>query len=212
MKNASLRSAWLVPALLAGLSGTPDEAAAQLPGMTRTYQVEHVVRRGPYLDAMLVGAKPELRFFFPADETCTALVRAEASVEYVSEGPFGKLRGGEAVCEPVGIGSLRTWRDRGPRGQRGEMIPRSRATFSVVYEDEQVAFARGRFLLASRVGWTSGADTLAVIPVTAVCSPILKRGQASVEFRPAGPRPFSLVTREGHCPIEGFIRPIPPLL
>ena len=52
-----------------------------------------------------------------------------------------------------------------------------------------------------------GFDTVAVIPRTPACQPLLAKGRASIEFRVAGPEPYRLVSGEGFCPIDGFIRP-----
>ena len=179
--------------------------AAGLPGSVREHQVVFAVERGAYLDAVLERHDSTLRFFFPADETCREVLRKEAWVEYVNLGTLGEVRRADLTCTPVGIASLEAWRGR--RGRRLEgPLPRSPVNFRVVYQDEDYVLARGRFPLASRIGWSGGEDTLALIPRTSACAPVIARGTGSMEFRVAGPDPFILVSAEGRCPIGGFVR------
>ena len=77
----------------------------------------------------------------------------------------------------------------------------------VVFEDEEVMLLRGRFLLASRIGWAGGRDSVAVVPNVSRCQLAAEGGVASMEFRPAGRNTLSLVSREGPCRIVGLIIP-----
>ena len=181
--------------------------AGGVPGSARESRVAYVTQRGAYLDAVLEGPDSTLRFFFPADETCREMLRKETWVEYVNLGTLGEVRRAELTCTPVGIASLEAWRSR--RGRRLEgPLPRSPVSFRVVYQDEEYVLARGRFPLASRIGWSGGDDSLALIPRIAACVPVIARGTGSMEFRVAGRDPFILVSAEGRCPIEGFVRPL----
>jgi hypothetical protein len=81
----------------------------------------------------------------------------------------------------------------------------------VIYRDEDVALLRGRFLLAARITWRGGDDTIAVVPSSAECSAILERDTASLEFRDSGPEPFRLIVDRSVCPVIGFVRPLPEL-
>jgi hypothetical protein len=181
--------------------------AAGLPGSAREHLVVYVTQRGAYLDAVLERSDATLRFFFPADETCREALRKETWVEYVNLGTLGEVRAADLTCTPVGIASLEAWRSR--RGRRLEgPLPRSPVSFRVVYQDEEYVLARGRFPLANRIGWSGGEDTLALIPRTAACAPVIARGTGSMEFRVAGRDPFILVSAAGRCPIEGFVRPL----
>ena len=181
--------------------------AAGLPGEARDRRVVFVAQRGDYLDAVLEHRDASLRFFFPDDETCREVLRRDAWVEYVNLGPLGEVRREDLVCTPVGIASLEAWRSRRGRREEGP-LPRSPVNFRVVYEDEDYVLARGRFPLASRIGWSGGEDTLALIPRNAACAPVIARGRGSMEFRVAGRDPFILVSREGRCAIQGFVRPL----
>lgn len=184
------------------------EQPSGLPGVSTTYQVVNVVARGPYLDAVLEREGSSLRLFFPASDACRRVVRVEAVVEYTATSVPGTVRNAQEECEGVGIGSLQFWRDRRPR-QSKQVLPRGNAEFHSVYQDSELTLVRGRFPYANQVGWAGGWDTLAALPRNAACDALVARGRASLEFRVAGPEPYRLVTGEGSCPIEGFLRPLP---
>lgn len=201
--RAAVRS--LLPPLL--LLGPVWLGCAGLPGFDRGYLVVRVVERAGRLDAVLEKGDERLRFFFPAEGACARIVRAEAWVEYTAYGPLGRIRAGDDVCDPVGIASLRAWRDRRPRPQTPRPVPRARAEFAVIYEDADYVLARGRFPLAGLVGWYGGDDTIALVPRTDACALVLARGVASMEYRPSGPQVFTLLSDADSCPIEGFVLP-----
>ena len=79
--------------------------------------------------------------------------------------------------------------------------------FQVIFQDEAVILARGRFPLASTLGWTGSSDTVAVFPNTELCSVPLGRGVASMEYRTAGRYTLTLVSSGGQCPFHGLIQP-----
>ncbi len=174
----------------------------------RTESVGSVVQRDVYLDAT-IGADPGLRFFFPTDETCRSVIVENAEVEYIRSGPFGQVRNADDRCIPVGIGSLRHWRSQTTRAPGSRPIPRSHSSFTIIYQDEDYLFARGTFLLAGRVGWTGGDDTIAVVPIGEGCDRALSGGVASMEFRNTGPQPLVLLAGGMRCPISGLVMPSP---
>ncbi len=182
---------------------------AGVPGLRTPATVTEVVQRDVYLDVLLDSSFWSVRFFFPTGETCRRILAPQASVTYVQRGPWGEVQDEEGErCVPAGIASLRTWRNRKPRPRTSAPVPRRPASFRIVYQDTEYVFARGFFPLASAISWTGGNDTIAVIPNTEPCQHLIEGGTASMEFRPAGPDPFRLVSREGRCPLVGFIQPL----
>ena len=111
------------------------------------------------------------------------------------------------MCDSAGIGSLAEWRDRRAR-LSGPPQPRAQASFRRTIADSDVIFVRGRFPLAGLVGWTSLADTVAVLPNTPSCRKRADEGVASLEFRQSGPDPLILVGSEEPCPLVGLLRPL----
>lgn len=180
----------------------------QLPGSTVPAEVVEVTQRGPYLDATIDVGNLPLRFFFPTSEECRAVVVPDARVEYARVATFGAVRRGGVECVPAGIGTLEHWRSQAPRVP-SRPAPRSRASYRVVYTDEETALLRGRFLLAGRIGWLGGDDTLAAVPNRPECAEVLARATASLEFRNSGAYPFRLIAGRGICPVLGFVRPLP---
>lgn len=172
----------------------------------RSVRVTSLQQRWHYLDVSL--SPGSLRFFFPDNDVCRKILRRDAEVIYVKRGPLGEVQNeaGER-CEPVGIASLRAWRDRSFRPRTQTPVPRSHATFEVVHRDGELAYARGRFILASRVGWTNVDDTIAILPDTQGCQKTIESGIGSIEFRYSGKVPYRLVAGGEDCPIVGFVRP-----
>ena len=195
-----------------GATGCQPRAVVEqigIPGLRTPATVTGVVERDIYLDVLLDSAYWSMRYFFPTSELCRRILVDQASVTYVSLGPWGEVQNDEKErCVPAGIDSLRAWRNRKPRPRTGSPIPRRQASFRVVHRDDELVFARGFFPLASAIGWTGGNDTIAVIPNTPPCQPLIESGTASMEFRPAGPEPFRLVSDQGVCPLVGFIQPL----
>jgi hypothetical protein len=200
----------LVVALVLGCGGQGPslEQPSRFPGASTAYQVTFVVARGSYLDAVIERQGSSLRLFFAANDACRRVVRVEAVVEYKATSVPGKVKNAQEECDAVGIGSLRFWRDRRPR-QSKRVIPRGNAEFRSVYQDSDLTLVRGRFPYANQIGWAGGWDTLAALPRNAACDALVARGSASIEFRVAGPEPYRLVTGEGRCTIEAFLRPLP---
>ena len=62
-------------------------------------------------------------------------------------------------------------------------------------------------MLAGLLGWAGGEDTLALVPRSDVCAPVLERGVASMEYRASGRLVLTLVGNAGQCPLHGFARP-----
>lgn len=168
-----------------------------------------VERLGPYLavEVRLRGAL--LTFFAPAAEAdCAQLLRPEASVTYRQHGHFGRFEDGALRCEAVGVGALAAWRDRRPRDRRdASVVPRATARFREIGREGDVALARGRFPLASRVGVPSGFDLIAFLQLPACAEP-LARGIAAMEFRAAGQDAIRLVAPGEPCVVRGFATPL----
>jgi hypothetical protein len=205
-------SGLLLTALLAAGCSTEvkDEILMQtaLPGVPTSASLSLVKERGDYLDVVMESGMRQYRFFLPDEEACRALLVGGQAVTYVNVGPFGQLRTEDAACNPVGILSLTQWRNRRPRREISSMIPRSRAELrEVVYADDDLTLVRGRFLLASDIGFVGGQDVIAVIPQVEECQGLGKT--ASMEFRHAGKQPYTLINGRQICPILGFVQ-VPP--
>jgi hypothetical protein len=208
---------WEVAALLLALGcageGRPSasEAAAELGLPTPVpAEVRLIAERDGYLDVAVDTRRSDLRFFFPASDACRAVVSGAGEASYSSQGgPYGRLSRGDASCEPVGLLALPAWQQRRPRQttRGGSPVPRATAEYRIVYTDEDVFFARGRFPLASKVGWAGGWDTLAIFPNTPVCEGLLDKRRASMEYRDAGKQPLVLLDAGQLCPFLGFAMP-----
>lgn len=169
--------------------------------------VNAVSVQGPYLLADVSGRKEQLRLLAPITAACTVVLQPEGRVRYRRFGVFGRLSRDEETCDPVGIASLQQWRDRQPRRRSAQMVPRATARFSPLAETETYLLVRGRFPLAARVNIPAGFDLVALLPANDVCRAVVARGQASIEFRPAGRDPFRLLSGSDACVVEGFAIP-----
>ena len=183
--------------------------ASGLPGLSTSLVVSEVQPAAGYLEAQLQGQGWHLDTFTPADEACTALLRPGAEVAYVANGPYGTLGTGEELCQAIGLGSLREWRDRRPNQTTVVMIPRAQADYKVVYNDEKQVFLRGRFPLGSLLGFTGLDDTIAVVPNTSLCQEPIRDGVASMQYYQTGPHPLVLLSGDGQCPILALVQPLP---
>jgi hypothetical protein len=191
---------------------TADRAVMQtgLPGGRARASISLIAERGDHLDVEMESGGVRYRFFLPNDAACEALFVSEAAVFYENTGAFGRLSTDATRCEPVGILSLAEWRNRGPRRQTTEVIPRARAELrEVAYIDDDVVLIRGRYLLAREIGFVGGADSIVVIPRVEECEGIPEARQASMEFRPAGRTPYTLINGRMRCPVLGFVQPPP---
>jgi hypothetical protein len=172
--------------------------------------VLRVEPRFGYLDTALQGPGFELRSFLPASDRCRHVVGGE-TVAYLSDSPYGTLLRGDQRCEAAGIGSLRQWRDRRPRDAYARsIVPSAQASYREVYRDAEVAFLRGHFPLAHKLGFAGLGDVIAVVPLTPVCQPALGRDTATLEYFEAGRNVLTLSSAEGRCNLEGLIRPLGP--
>jgi len=210
------RSPW-APAVLAGLVAaacTTEQFISQagVPGTSTPAKIVSVVERGEYLDTTIETGGTALRFYLPASEECRTVVNGDfETARYQNLGPLGRLTRGEVRCDPLGILSLRAWRDRRPRGVLPKQtIPRAAARFQEIRRDADLVLLQGRFPLAGYIGWVGGVATRAVVPVDPVCEDAIASGTASMEYRPAGKLPFTLVASKGLCEIVGFVYERPP--
>ena len=170
----------------------------------------YVEERGPYLDVGLVGHGLDLRTFVPANDVCRAVLNTEDPVTYVERGVAGSFERAGYSCDAVGYGDPLIRGARQPRrGElRGSAVPRAQATFRTLYEDADVVLLRGRFPLASRVGWSGGEDSVVVVGNVARCRGPVEKGVASMEYRQAGRNTLALVGVGGLCRIDGLIQPL----
>jgi hypothetical protein len=194
--------------LLAALGVIASAGCNTIPGMSTPWVVKSVAPLGPYLETEIANGKETLRFYTPAEAPCTGILRHEQVVEYVSLGPLGQFQSGDEKCDPVGLGSLREWRDRRPRPEVPP-LPSRQATYKVEYQDQNVAILRGLFPLTSLIGFPGLGDVLVVIPRNEVCASLLTRETATIEYRVAGPDPLVLYSEKARCPIVGLIQPPP---
>jgi hypothetical protein len=166
-----------------------------------------VSRHGQYLLVAFGGSLQDMQFFAPASDVCLQVLAPEAHVKYTKSGVFGRFTRDGTSCDPIGVASLAAWRDRLPRAP-GKPVPRAAAYFTLLQEDPELIFLRGRFPLASRVNIPGGWDLVAVLPNSGVCSGLAKRTDASLEYRVAGPEPFVLLNDSQLCPVLGFATPV----
>ena len=167
----------------------------------RSSYVSTSTLRGPYIDATLLLRSGEWRFLFPQSATCAAMLRPEAPVSFQNRGHFGRVMGSDgALCDAVGIGTLRRWR----RSRRpGELPPSSAARFEIIHEDTEVLLLRGRFSLASRLGVPNSFDAVAMVANDEVCSQVARSGAATLVLWPSGSRVLQLSA----CPVLAVAMP-----
>jgi hypothetical protein len=213
-RRAAIHRVGLAAALALGCQGARDagETAAFRLNPFGATEVGVVSReaRGPYLLVHVRGRQLDLRFAVPATAECGRVLEPDRTVRYEKSGSFGRfVRDGDG-CDAVGSLSLAAWRDRQPRGRTpaGALLPRSSARYTVVQRYEDLILLRGRFALASRVGVPAAHDLVAVVGTSPPCQAAAARGEASLEFRPAGPVPFRLLAGGERCPVEGFAKPV----
>ena len=171
--------------------------------------VHSVEVHGPYLLAELSGRGERARFLAPPSETCLALLVPEKRLVYGKSGTFGKVSDSGMRCDLYGVASLEVWRDRQPR-KRGGLVPRSAARYTLLAHDDAYFLVRGRFALASKVSIPGAYDLVAMLPNDPVCREAVERGEASLEFRPAGSLVYRLTVGSSFCPVEGFAIPLAP--
>jgi hypothetical protein len=207
---------WLVTAALLGLlslcgsacSLDTTVARAGIPGTTLSAEILDLVDRGSYLDARVEAGGFRYRLFFPNTLVCGELLgRDSGLLRYQWLGLGGRITDGDERCDAVGVLSLRAWRDRQPRRSR-EPLPRAPARFRVEYSDADLIQLRGRFPLASQLGFTGSGQLIAVVPNEERCHPFQSAGTASMEFRARGELPLTLIAGNQLCPIIGLVQPL----
>ena len=197
--------AWMLVGSLAACTGDPIQQAG-IPGTSAAATMELLAERGPhYLDVLVTTGGREWRFFVPTTEECRALLGREG-LRYVQLGPLGSIRSDQGRCDPNGILSLAQWRDRSSRS-RPAGIPSGRVAYEIIFRDEDLGLALGRFPLVGFLGWTGGERTIAVIPNTDECKPVLERSNGTIEYRASGRVALSIVTPTGRCALLGLARP-----
>ncbi len=207
--TVSARVAWLLGllCLLGGCEALGIRQRGGLPGASWPAHVVSAVPRDGYLDATIAVWDQKLRFFFPSDEDCAAVLRPEAAIEWVEVGLFGRTRLGKEECDAVGVLSLAEWRDRRPRPPVRPM-PRGPAYYAVVDQDAELALLRGRFPLTGLVGIPGGIDLVAVVPKVPLCQGPLRRTTSTLTYSDTADAPYAFMSDTGLCPILGFALPL----
>lgn len=204
-------AALLVAFALQGCASARDAASSAAytlnPFGATDLSVQSTSVQGPFLLTEVSGRKEQLRLLAPITPACTAVLQPEARVRYRKSGVFGRLTRDDETCDPVGVASLQEWRDRQPRRRSAQLVPRATARFSPLAETPTHLLVRGRFPRAARVNIPAGFDLVALLPANDVCRGVVARGQASLEFRPAGRDPFRLLSGSDTCIVEGFATP-----
>lgn len=199
----------LVPVVIVGCTRDQVAYQAALPGTGSSARAEWLGEHAGYLDVRIETAGKQLRFFLDAsDPSCSGLRGAPGELRYANAGVLGRLDRGDLRCEPLGILSLKEWRSRRGRANR-EPIPRARADWTVIHRDAELVLARGRFTLASQLGFPGGVDSVAIFAVDPVCEATIDRGVGSLEFRNGGQDVLVIVGERQRCPLLGIARPLP---
>ncbi|MBW2275392.1 MAG: hypothetical protein JRG96_19165 [Deltaproteobacteria bacterium] len=180
-----------------------------IPTIRSSMQVVSVREFGPYLEAHLTLDHWELEAYALPSEVCRGVFVPGESIRYVDDGPLGSYMRAEDRCQALGIGNLELWRDRSSRSTRSHesIIPRSQATYRLVYSDPEFVLLRGFFPQARQLRFANADDIVAVVPVDEVCSGPIKSGVASMEYRSKGRRALTLVGSNGLCVIRGLVMP-----
>ena len=183
-------------------------ARAGVPGTTLSAEVTDLAERGSFLDARVRAGGFRFRLFFPRTAVCHELLGRLDGLRYQWIGLGGRVTDGETRCDAVGVLSLQAWRDRQPRRSR-EPLPRAPARFRVEYSDADLIQLRGRFPLASQLGFTGSGQLIAVVSNDETCARFREAGSASMEFRASGAVPLTLLDGRQRCPIVGLVQPAP---
>ena len=192
---------------------TKDQIVVEsgLPGLSAGAEVELLAERHGYLDTTVKAGGQDYRFFFPATDICRGVIAAPDS-RFRLDGVLSSLETNDASCEAEGVLALAQWRGRQGRASRNSgaraLITRDRIEYRVVYTDDDVFLARGRFRLAGEIGWPGGVDSFAIFPNTEPCAGVKEKVRGSMEFREAG-EPFTVLDGSIRCPVLGFARPLP---
>jgi hypothetical protein len=207
----SLRLA-LLPGVAAAFAfcATPEKTAFQLGlfGSQLDMTVVRVAPHGPYLEVWLQAPGLDLVSWAPADALCREVLAEESRIAYRSGGTGGSFERAGQRCEASGIGSLEEWRERRPQPRTPSPVPSAPASYRVIYQDDELAFARGRFPLASLLGWTGSHDTVAAIPNTPICQRPLRSSAGTLQYFRGGREVLTLTSEEGLCPITGLLVPL----
>jgi len=182
-----------------------------VPGVAVGADIEVHAERFRYLDATVATGGKHYHFFFPRTEACRAIL-ADPAARFRLSGVLGTVQSEAGSCNAVGILSLRAWRDRqGRSGREGgrSLVPSDRIEYRVVYADDDLFLAEGRFRIASEIGWPGGHETIAVFPNSEECHAVRESVRGTMEFRAAGSVPFSVFAAQKRCPVLGFAQILP---
>jgi hypothetical protein len=182
---------------------------AGLPGLKTPLVVMRSAPVAGYLEVDLAGSGLHLDSFTPATQDCVEVLRPEAAVDYVANGPYGTFQRGEQTCDAIGLGSLREWRDRRPSQTNAVMVPRAQANYRVWYQDAKQVWLRGSFPLGGLLGFSGLDDSIAVVPNIPECQAPIRGTVASMQYYQNGENPLALLSGDGQCPILALIQPLP---
>jgi hypothetical protein len=184
-----------------------------VPWTSQEMTVSNVAEVGGYVGADLSDddERSSIRFLFPDNRSCRAVITPEARVEYHNLRVLGTVTSPNGSCDPVGIASIREWIRAGYTNPR-LAFQRERVSFQVTHRDEQVGFLRGQFLLAGAVLRLTGAyDVILMVPNAPECQSALAEGVSILEFRERGKRPpLALLNATQICPVRAVAVPRPP--
>lgn len=182
-----------------------------VPGVAVGAAIELQAERFRYLDATVATGGKHYRFFFPRSGACRAVLE-DPEARFRLAGVLGTVQSEAGSCNAVGILSLRAWRDRQGRSSRDggrSLVPSDRIEYRIIYTDEDLFLAQGRFRIASEIGWPGGHDTIAVFPNSEECTGVKESVRGTMEFRAAGKVPFSVFAAQMRCPVLGFAQILP---
>jgi hypothetical protein len=178
------------------------------PAVTSKMKVSSLRTRGPYLEAQLSLEGTNLQAYTLPGGDCEQVLQPDTEIEYLDSGPMGVYKKGDLRCQQMGVGNLILWRDRNRRAASAPVL-RQQANFKTLYTDDEITMLRGRFPLASAVGFTGALDIVVVVGDSKECEGPIESGVASMEYRGKGKRPLTLVGKSGLCLIQALIQPPP---
>jgi hypothetical protein len=183
-----------------------------LPGWKTQLKVLETSQRDRYLETHFRGTDDiELQRFFPANDTCRALLAPGSLLEYALAGSYGEFSRGDLQCNATGVADLEKWRRRFGKNSgltSSSPIPRAQANYQLVAKDEDSILLRGSFPLAGKVRASGSQDLVLILPRSPECEEVADRNTASMEYRPSGNPALALLASKGRCVVRGFVSPL----
>jgi hypothetical protein len=182
-----------------------------LPGWKTQLEVVQTTQRDRYLETRFNGDGIELQRFFPANDTCRALLTPGSQLEFATAASYGEFTRDDLHCSATGVSDLEKWRRRFGKNSGltdSAPIPRAQANYQLVTKDEDSILLRGSFPLASKLRASGNQDLVLVLPRSPECEEVANRNTASMEYRPSGNPALALIASEGRCAVRGFVSPL----